>query len=155
MGTVPNGINPNSRLKSLKNYCGQDTLSSCILSASVMDTVKSRIVRLPKSTVDALIKRYFPHDTGQTSALLTSALCSACRSDCLSTWIQCLWVFSQESQDVVFVTKLQWKLLSNSYINTYLPQDQYCCSSIHLNNSHYIQARKHQLGYRICKLQLT
>lgn len=31
-------------------------------------------------------------------------------------WIQCLWLFSVK----IFVTKLQGKLFSNSYINTYL-----------------------------------
>lgn len=42
----PNGIKPNSGLKSLKSNCGKDKLCSCIFSASAMDTIKSRIVRL-------------------------------------------------------------------------------------------------------------
>lgn len=148
----PNGIKPNSGLKSLKSNCGKDKLCSCILSASAMDTIKSRIVRLTFAQThygcpyqEALSPSHIP---GQALSLPAHSA-RPTEATASPAWIQYLWAFSQESQEVFFVTKLQWKLLSNSYINTYLTQDQYCCSSTHLNNNHYIQSRKHQLGYRI------
>lgn len=122
MATVPNGTKPNSGLKSLKNNRGLEILCSCILSASTMGTTKRRIVRLTfdKTHCRCSYQEVLSPSHRLTSALVTSALCWAYRSDCPPTLDTVSLGIQRGITELFFVTKLHWKLVSNCYINAYL-----------------------------------
>lgn len=104
-----------------KNNCGQDILCSCILSGSPMDTIKNRIVTFAKTRCSCSYQEVLS-PSHRLDKFVSLPVHSAWPTGATVSppWIQCLWVFSQESPQVFFVTKLQWKCLSNSYINTQL-----------------------------------